>query len=384
MRHLTLAAALIHLLTQPWLGQAALAVRFRETAEEAPQLEVEDGQRRFGLKRPGQVTPWLGRKGTALVVLSHWIPGAGKNGSEHAREKVEKSLNRTLGEIHSWFVESTIVLVTNEYNENISSVVSQQVVTGNEPWCNATFQFKFCMPWEALKALRNASATWTPGCDLNREAACGMPQYDYYVYSESDIKAPRDTFEFWATHADSLHRRGYLLLPHRQEHFGNNQVLTDCYDEDCWNRTAVYIDYEGEDKLYSSPLDRMYVLPGNPYAGCFFMTSTMYNEWLESTMWDYSAAMLLSHPPVGNIKSWGKRESATGGLLWDPRYGAARGLTHLKMSVFHASHMHRVTFTENDYRKVVDVIALVENCANGSLHKSRCKPLPDTTLRSQL
>merc|ERR1719203_861469 len=119
--------------------------------------------------------------------------------------------------------------------------------------------------------------------------------------------------------------------------------------------------------MYSDSRDRMYVLPGNPYTGCFFMTREMYSEWLESSLWDYSHAMLLSRPPVGNIKSWGKRESATGGLLWDPRYGMSKGLTHLKMKVFHYSHMHRVSFTENDYRRVAEVQALVQRCANGSL-----------------
>jgi len=394
MRCLTQAAALIHFLSQPWPGQAMQAVRSTEAAQDGKveawqrwsqesspaigEVVTRGGNKKFGLKRPGQVTPWLGRKGKALVVLSHWIPGEGINGNGLiGRAKAEKSLRKTLGEIYSWPVESTIVLVSNEYNENVSGLVSQQVVTGREPSCNSTFQFKLCMPWEAIRALRNASSTWVPGCDLWKNSACGVPSYDYYAYSESDIRTPRDVFDFWGRHADSLYKRGYLLLPHRQERFGNTQVLTDCYDEDCFNRTAIYKDEKGEAELYSDPRDRMYILPGNPYAGCFFMTSDMYEEWLESPMWDYSWAMLLSHPPVGNIKSWGKRETATGGLLWDPKYGAAKGITHPKMHVFHGSHMHRVTFTENDYRKVAEVDALVEKCASGNLDKSRCQPLPN-------
>lgn len=333
-------------------------------------------ERTFGAaSKPGKITPWMGRKATALVVLSHWIPGDGKNGSEHAREKVEKSLNGTLGEIRQWAVDATIVLVTNEYNTNVSSQVSHQVVTGREPWCNATFQFKLCMPWEALKALRNASSDWAAGCDLYSTAACGVPKFDYYVYGESDIRTPKETFEFWATHAESLHKRGYLLLPHREERFDADEVLTDCYDEDCWKRTAVYKDEAGPAELYKDSQDRMYVLPGNPYAGCFFLTSAMFDEWLASTMWDYSSAMLLSKPPVGNIKSWGKRESATGGLLWDPRYGASKGLTHLRMKVFHASHMHHVPFTADDYRRVSEVQELVQMCSEGSVGQSRCRSL---------
>lgn len=79
------------------------------------------------------------------------------------RPRREGALKTMLQELGTFPADMHIVLVTNAFEDNVTELVSEQVVVPS-PWCNATFQDRLCIPWKpsryfAISALAAAIAS---------------------------------------------------------------------------------------------------------------------------------------------------------------------------------------------------------------------------------
>jgi hypothetical protein len=317
-------------------------------------------------------------KKSVLAVISHYVPG--RIGGANRRNA---ALHETLTAMHEWpRVDLTIYVLTNKVVEDVSDMVKDQIlVSSDEPVCSETWKHKFCVPWEAIRVLRSASAGDEPTTKLGYELK-GEPVYDAYIYSESDLIIPETTFHFWRYHVDTLFKRGYLLLPMRAEDklLTNDIIAVDCFKEDCVKETEVIRDDEtGPMALYKTDRDRHYLRPYNPYSGCFMMSKAQFKAYLDGPMWDYRKIRAANYSP------WGVRETAASGLLWAPGFGKEAGLTHLKMRVWHQIPMNGVSkgdpkarIDPSRFHRVDEFQDKVTECLNGTLTATQLHPLrPD-------
>eukprot|EP00927_Polykrikos_kofoidii_P017110 TRINITY_DN17769_c1_g1_i1.p1 TRINITY_DN17769_c1_g1~~TRINITY_DN17769_c1_g1_i1.p1 ORF type:complete len:488 (+),score=91.34 TRINITY_DN17769_c1_g1_i1:42-1466(+) len=274
-------------------------------------------------------TPIAARK--VLAGVTHWVTDGDK-------KKLRKdALKKTLRALHLLpGFETRVILLSNKRVAGLGSLVSEQVEVKN-PRCTKQQTNDLCMPWETLRALR----FWSTGgvnaaCDLEKKGACGNLVHDYYIYIEDDIEVPAASFAFWAAHVDALYSRGFLLTPHRREATSPGS-LTDCFDIDCMERTVAVFDDEAAEDAFPDLQSRVFLRADNPYAGCFFMTREQFTDYVGGVEW----SLLLkdrNRPAylLGGVRNvWGTREQAAGGLIWDPRFGPEKVLTHLMLGVNH-------------------------------------------------
>jgi len=312
-------------------------------------------------------------KRSVLAVISHYVPG--RIGGANRRNA---ALHETLTAMHEWpRVDLTIYVLTNKVVEEVSEMVKDQIlVSSDEPVCSETWKHKFCVPWEAIRALRSASAGDAPTTQLGYELK-GEPVYDAYIYSESDLIIPETTFHFWRYHVDTLFQRGYLLLPMRAEDklLTNDIIAVDCFKEECVEKTEVIRD-DDTIALYKTDRDRYYLRPYNPYSGCFMMNKAQFKAYLNSPMWDYHKIREANYSP------WGVRETAASGLLWAPEFGKEAGLTHLKMRVWHQIPMNGVgrgdpkaRIDPSRFHRVDEYHDKVSECLNGTTKCGELTPL---------
>jgi len=314
---------------------------------------------------------------SVLAVVAHHVPA--KAGGEARRNS---ALKETLKAMQEWpLTKMTTYVLTNKLVENAhvkDMVTGQILVSSDEPVCSETWKHKFCVPWEAIRALRSASAGGEPTTKLGFELV-GEPKFDFYVYTESDIIIPEPTFHFWHSHVDALYKRGYLLLPMRAEDklLTNDVIAVDCFDAECVNKTEVLKDDDKDSlKLYKTSRDRHYLRPYNPYSGCFLMNKDQFTDFLHSPMWDYHKVRENKFSP------WGVRETAASGLLWAPGFGKDAGLTHLKMKVWHQIPMNGVgkgdpkaRIDPSRFHRVDEYHDKVSECLNGTLQCGQLTPL---------
>jgi len=322
-------------------------------------------------------------KKSVLAVISHYVPG--RIGGANRRNA---ALHETLTAMHEWpRVDLTIYVLTNKIVEDVSDMVKDQIlVSSDEPVCSETWKHKFCVPWEAIRVLRSASAGDEPTTKLGYELK-GEPVYDAYIYSESDLIIPETTFHFWRYHVDTLFKRGYLLLPMRAEDklLTNDIIAVDCFKEDCVEKTEVVRDDEtGPMALYKTDRDRHYLRPYNPYSGCFMMSKAQFKDYLDGPMWDYRKIRAANYSP------WGVRETAASGLLWAPGFGKEAGLTHLKMRVWHQIPMNGVTkgdpkarIDPSSFHRVDEFQDKVTECLNGTLNAVQLQPIRSDQLNKR-
>jgi len=247
---------------------------------------------------------------SVLAVIAHHVPA--KAGAQARRNG---ALKETLKAMQEWpLTKITTYVLTNKIVENAQvkeMVTGQILVSTDEPVCSETWKHKFCVPWEAIRALRSASAGGQPTTKLGFELV-DEPKYDFYVYTESDIVIPEPTFHFWHSHVDALYKRGYLLLPMRAEDklLTNDVIAVDCFDAECVNKTEVLKDDDKDSmKLYKTSRDRHYLRPYNPYSGCFLMNKDQFTDFL--------------HGPCGTTARSGRTSSAPGACARPPPAGSS-------------------------------------------------------------
>lgn len=338
-----------------------------EQDDETPRLSLLQTRAAFqhtdqvdasNVSQPGMV--WKARQQALAAVIHFEKPGVqGSKGREGG-------LRRTLDALSSLAVPVKILLVSNVAQPNVADLVSEQILRPT-PQCGPAYQNGWCMGWEAIAVLREHASTGR--CDLGRRALCGPLAYQYYLLVESDVEVPAPTFDFWRARADRLFGRGYLLLPHRRDLVADQPwSLTDLFRPDHANRTVAVVDGAADAELDENPRDRVYIRPGNPYAGCWMMTRAQFAVYMEGSEWNYTR----SHYEQ---KAFMPFEGSMWGLLADPRYEpekkaqapgvtnpefrATRALTHLRMPVYHqfpmhGSEFHTNTFTDAYFRRLVD------------------------------
>ncbi|CAK0845233.1 unnamed protein product [Prorocentrum cordatum] len=129
---------------------------------------------------------------SVLAVVAHHVPA--KAGGEARRNS---ALKETLKAMQEWpLTKMTTYVLTNKLVENAhvkDMVTGQILVSSDEPVCSETWKHKFCVPWEAIRALRSASAGGEPTTKLGFELV-GEPKFDFYVYTEtSSSQSPPST-----------------------------------------------------------------------------------------------------------------------------------------------------------------------------------------------
>lgn len=265
---------------------------------------------------------------SALAVVSYWH----QVGRRYLGRL--KGLQRVVRTLLTFEVNMRLLVVTNKFMQQITDLGAEQVIR-ERPWCCGDFD-NYCLCWEAIRVMRHGSTGEPPDCDLDNYASCGDLLYDYYIYLEGDIVLPANSFYFWTAHVDDLYRRGYLLQPHRQERWPPDR-LTDCFYPSCVEETNALWDSTNKD-LYSGDVhERIYLNPGNTQTSCFLMTKTQFQDYLTGDEWD-CLRKNITHPAFtiqGNRELWSIRAQASGGLIWDPRFGPHRVLIHLLMPTYH-------------------------------------------------
>jgi len=311
---------------------------------------------------------------TAVAAVSHWSPD-----EKAQRVRRVAALRQTLQALISFRgVQTTVIVLTNQQVPEIEDLHVEQVVKAN-PRCAPKQRPNLCMPWEALTALRFMSTKGvTSSCDLVNEAVCGELQYDYYIYLEDDILIPADSFEFWAKHVEDLYLHDYLLLPHRRESTTAG-ALTDCFDDGCVLRSRAILDKDGPPGFYGADLrDRVFLQPDNPYTACFLMTRSQFRDYVDGVEWNARKKdwQRPSYSLGGKKQVWGTREQAAGGLLWDPRFGPEKALTHLRIPVVHLLPLTSVSNrTDNQYHHVVQPVEYERKVDHCWKNAGTCRPL---------
>jgi hypothetical protein len=219
-------------------------------------------------------------------------------------------LEHILNVISSYPVNVTVLLVSNRRVPELSHTIARQVIVPS-PRCSDAYEHGHCLPWEALRALR----------DTTGEAL--RPQHDYYMYLESDMEIPAGTFEFWKRHADDLFKRRLLLVPHRRAIIQGADTI-ETWRDDCVSELRGVYDRSGATTAqYESVEDSVYIQGCEPYTGVFLQTKLQYAEFLQR---GYDLYKSKSHGTqmVREWATWGHSQR-----------GDLRAVTHPKVPVFH-------------------------------------------------
>jgi len=276
-----------------------------------------------------------------LAVVSYWH----NETSPYIKYRLD-AIGRTFAALDSWpMVSVTKMLVANAYVKEVENLHVKQVVR-SEPVCNSTWKHNYCLPWEAMKVLRAASTGEDePSCDLDKQAVCGKPMYDYYLYTEADIAIPARTFNFWRVHHEHLHDRGYSLVPYRLE--PDQMHLSDCFDgyfQRCSKLAFPVNDVNGPAALYNLPRERVYIRLQNPYSAVLLLSKKLFARYIEGVEWDFSRQHsewwdILRKPPGLPADP---RESAMSGLLFAPETLHNGYITSPFMPVYHQLGMANI------------------------------------------
>eukprot|EP01046_Picozoa_sp_COSAG06_P072342 COSAG06_NODE_21125_length_768_cov_1.632287_2_plen_184_part_01 len=126
---------------------------------------------------PSHAPEFERRTETLLVAITYWVDSTTKyhydNNLPGGRRRCSRrdpsvrllALEHILQVLSSYTVDVTVILLTNAPVPELSPLTAQQVVVP-KPSCSEAKQHGHCMPWEALRALREST-----GPDL-------VPQHD--------------------------------------------------------------------------------------------------------------------------------------------------------------------------------------------------------------
>jgi len=229
------------------------------------------------------------------------------------------------------------------------SARSMQLHISPRPACSHRFKHAYCLPWEAIAALRQASA---------KPSVCNDVGHDVYVYMEGDIIIPSSSFNFWHKHAEYLYSKGHVLMPLRSELRLGKEVLSDCFGERCRWKSLVLQDRNGPHKLYPNVSDRFYLKMTNAYSASWMLTHKQFKDYLSGAEWDFDKSHYLNKNSL-------IREGAGFGLLADPRLqreGRKDTMTNPQMSLSHAglAHLQLLVTHQVPARKTLNYSGLVQ------------------------
>jgi len=247
-------------------------------------------------------------------------------------------LRAMLYELNALPVSKYIILVTNAMVSGLDGLISEQVVV-DRPRCHSRFSHPWCLPWESIRTWAARALAWESihtvpsesihtftlpwetvhtlcGPTFPKQGAhiCALSKtFNFYIFTEDDIKIPLSTLSFFSRYADSLHREGYVLVP---------------YDVKKRKTTKTRVR-----RIFSAATNKTFIsVPANThdfYSRVLLMSRKQFTDYLDGSAWDWKG----SHYPD---KFWAMREGATLAHLWDPRY-STRMLSHLSLPVLHAS-----------------------------------------------
>ena len=242
-----------------------------------------------------------------------------------------KILLTTLSFISSWPSNTSILLVSNTHIPEAEGYVSKQIVV-EQPKCSLGkkgYSHKWCLPWEALRAL--CSHGNDKPCNEGSGSLAASPQllkYDVFVYLEDDILISGDAFEFWRIHADDMYRRGFFLVPHCHVNFNGTRYL-DPWDFPCESVKSFQLRPSFGDQKPQT----FFHFPLMNGRG-FLMTKIQFSDYIQSGDWDWSQ----SYPPD---KFWGMREGAYMAPLqrrWSHSVDSV--VSHQRLAVLHGDADH--------------------------------------------
>jgi len=282
-------------------------------------------------REPSFVLPSHRNPSSGLAVISFWRATWMPSPSQKIAW-----LHQAVAELRTWPGHLRVVLVANQHTP--VDGVDEQVIRP-VPQCEVGGYYTLCMPWEAIRVLKQMG---------------GQEAYTHYAYLEGDIAIPATTFNMWWEHNEGLYARGYLLVTHRR-HFNaqKQEFITDCSG----NPTGPC----GEplwDKGQSSetcPTNRsiFWVRPFNSYNANFLMNHAQFQEYLASEQSEYLTSGSREGPP------WGKQENAAGGLRWASKYGKNKILTLTSLPVYHLSGLGQ------EVQRATRFDEQVERCVSG-------------------
>lgn len=349
----------------------SLLQRQRSLKQVAYQESVPDILDAFGLKsllHDSKVSRSLhGTKtaGPSLVILTFWVDDDAythnhpKLAAFQASRKLA-ALVQVVEAVREWRGGAYVVLVSNQ---EVQGVEPDEQVLRPSPACVAGKPDNLCLPWEAIRVLKEYGS---------------RGGYSQYAYFEGDILCPAATFDFWQLHVEEFHMRGLLLLPHRRAvQEDGSEVLVDCFQvmntgpwQLCGN--AVWYkppssllensnnDYHDDDKdrPKDCPSDstEVYFHPSNPYTAGFLMNQAQFEEYLVSPGSEYSP----------NASAWPVREMAAAGLVWDTKYGAEKVITHADMPVWHSVPLTNKSMSSHPFSEMESLLALCLSTCNCS------------------
>lgn len=293
--------------------------------------------------------------GPSLVIFSFWV-----NRDAHFAPKLS-SLIKAVQAVRGWRGGAYVVVVSNE---QVPRVEADEQVVRPSPECVAGEPGDLCMPWEAIRVLKDYASRGS---------------YSQYAYFEGDILCSAATFDFWRLHVDEFHVHGFLLLPHRRQLLEDgSDVMVDCLYQlnypECgsalWYKSSSSLledsnTYSNEDDnlLEDCPSDRtqVYFQLRNPYTAGFLMNQAQFDEYLVSAASEYNENVSLV------------REMAAFGLVWDAKYGPQKVATHAEMPVWHLVPLTDTSLTSHP---TSEMDSLLDLC----LHTCSCPSLQNASL----
>lgn len=265
-----------------------------------------------------------------MLALSHWHR---QDRQTAVRERVLTTVLRTFQAYPIWTHALLVVNAPMDPGAVPGSLAEQVVRPGRK--CSPRWIHNHCHTWEALRALREIAGGG--GCDLEQVGACSRPRFGYYLYAESDLEVPWETFDFWRRHVEQVFRRGRLLTPHRK-HLS--------LDGSSWLLTDVVLDHfalQDTIGLWDEGQKDVYVQATHPGSGAWFLNRAQFSRYVqggaEVGAWSFDA-----------LAAWDKRQnpgevamnSPTAMVLGNTlkfmsggKFVARATVTHVNMSILH-------------------------------------------------